>query len=756
MTTSENPSTPADQTGQESSVTDNVVHLRPQPASEDDARTLPGAEVEVAPEVIDAEIVDDTAADRDGDIDAVAAVTLVDQPGGDSVHWVRRLQQARREPIVPAYLRSWSEARTTTKWVAGYYAHTTGYHAVRSPLYGLRLAVRAPRGVLLLAAATGRWVSDAEGRQVRSATVSKEDAVTYLRLSAQRDARVRFRSILLIVGLLIGVPTLILLPDALPGWVMWACTTLAVALLGKLGTPGDKPVVSPAVVASRFAKLTSDAVTQALASLGIASINQALKADPKAIGFVSPIHKDGPGWRAEIDLPGGATAEDVIKNRSKLASALGRPLGSVWPEGRADISPARLVLWVGNEDMSQAKQPAWPLRKGTPIDLFDPQPFGTDVRGNWVSFVLMFVSGVIGAVPRMGKTFALRLLLLIAALDPRAELHVYDLKGTGDLSPLERVAHRYRASDEDDDILYALVSLRELQKELRRRAKVIRELPKELCPENQLTTELASKKSLGLHPIVIGADEVQIWFEHEKYGAEIEAIVTDLVKRGPATGIVTLLATQRPDSKSIPTQISDNAIMRFCLKVSGQVPNDMVLGTSSYQNGERATQFNFKRDKGVGLLKGVVDETTTVKTVYRDGPAAEALVNRALAHRVAAGRVTGYAAGLDVAVDETSAAVNTLLPDLLNVFGGNDKRWSESLVDALADYKPDQYGTWGELPNGTTKATQLAAALKPFGIATKQVWGTDPATGKGANRMGVERAHIADALTERDKKMKRG
>jgi S-DNA-T family DNA segregation ATPase FtsK/SpoIIIE len=536
---------------------------------------------------------------------------------------------------------------------------------------------------------------------------------------------------------------------------MWACTALAVAMLGKLGTPADKPIVSQAVVTGRYAKLTSDTVTRALCQLGITAINSAVKADPKAIGFVHPIHKDGPGWAAHVDLPGGATAAQVIQNRDKLASALGRPLNSVWPEGRSDVSPARLVLWVGEQDMSQARQPAWPLRKGAAIDLFDPQPFGTDPKGNWVSFVLMFVSGVIGAVPRMGKTFALRLLLLIAALDPRAEIHAYDLKGTGDLSPLEPVAHRYRAGDEEDDVLYALQALRELQNEMRRRTKVIRELPRDLCPDSQLTTELASMKALGLHPIVLGADEVQKWFEHKEYGKEIEEIVTDLVKRGPATGIVTLLATQRPDAKSIPAQISDNAILRFCLMVSGQVPNDMVLGTSSYQNGERATEFNFKRDKGVGLLKGVVDETTTVKTVKFNGPDSVALVERARAHRLAAGRITGYAAGLDATVDESKSATNTLLQDLMSVFGDKDKRWSESLVDALAEFRPDQYGPWGELDGGTAKATQLAAALKPFGIATGQVWGTDPETGKGANRKGVERAHVAAALTERDKKAKR-
>ena len=52
---------------------------------------------------------------------------------------------------------------------------------------------------------------------------------------------------------------------------------------------------------------------------------------------------------------------------------------------------------------------------------------------------------------------SLRLLLLICALDVRVEIHAYDLKGTGDLSPLRPVAHRYRAGDEDEDIEYLLL-----------------------------------------------------------------------------------------------------------------------------------------------------------------------------------------------------------------------------------------------------------------------------------------------------------
>jgi DNA segregation ATPase FtsK/SpoIIIE, S-DNA-T family len=274
-----------------------------------------------------------------------------------------------------------------------------------------------------------------------------------------------------------------------------------------------------------------------LGVLGLAWINQALARDAKAIGFVAPITREGGrGWRADVDLPPGVTVGEVADRRDKLASGLGRPLGCVWPEGNAEVHPGRLVLYVADQDLAKARQPAWPLGKTGAVDLFKPWPFGTDPRGRTVPLTLMFASMVIGSIPRMGKTFAMRLALLACALDARAELHVYDLKGTGDFSVLEPVAHRYRAGDDQDDLAYALADLRELHADLRRRARTVRELPRDKCPENKVTAELAGMRSLGLHPVVLGVDECQRWFEHPAYGAELQGICEDLVRRGPALG----------------------------------------------------------------------------------------------------------------------------------------------------------------------------------------------------------------------------
>ncbi len=91
---------------------------------------------------------------------------------------------------------------------------------------------------------------------------------------------------------------------------------------------------------------SQDVITRALGSLGIAGIDRWLR-DGRELVFPSPVREDGPGWRAEVDLPFGVTADMVIERRQQLASGLRRPLGAVWPEPITSEHAGRLELWVG-------------------------------------------------------------------------------------------------------------------------------------------------------------------------------------------------------------------------------------------------------------------------------------------------------------------------------------------------------------------------------------------------------------------------
>jgi S-DNA-T family DNA segregation ATPase FtsK/SpoIIIE len=228
-----------------------------------------------------------------------------------------------------------------------------------------------------------------------------------------------------------------------------------------------------------------------------------------------------------------------------------------------------------------------------------------------------------------------------------------------------------------------------------------------------------------------------VLFEHDKYGAELESICTDITKRGPALGIIGMYATQRPDAKSLPTGISANAILRFALKVMGHTANDLILSTGAYKSGIRATMFS-RRDLGICWMAGEGDEPRIVSSAFIDAPKAELVVARARKMREEYGNVTGHALGEGPA----KVAGLDVLGDVLKSVGVDEKAvWCERIAARLADLRPDVYGEW--------KGENVTAALKPWGIKTGQVWGqTDE--GEGANRRGIQRADVVAAITRRE------
>ncbi|WP_125775350.1 cell division protein FtsK [Antribacter gilvus] len=642
--------------------------------------------------------------------------------------------------VIPAWLRSRDELVTTCGHYAARFGHTLAFHTVRLPLYGLRLAARSPIGAGRLVAVAWRWVADSDSVEVRRsllATASTPDV--YLRLVKDRRALVRRRGAVVVAGAggagLAGTAVLSSAPELLQAGAVVAVVTA----LGLLGRKADARITDNSAVSAQVPVLDQGLIREALSVLGVGSLSSVGK-DPNAIRFVTPIVRDGAGYRADIDLPPGATATQVMEKRSQLASALRRPLGCVWVTGDPDVHEGRLILYVADRPLSQSKPTAWPLATKGTANLFDPIPLGVDPRGRLVETTLMFSAGIIGAIPRMGKTFTLRLLLLAAALDPRAELHIHDLKGGADLAPLGKVAHYYRSGDDPADIAALLADLKAMRKEVGRRARLIRtDLAGDpRCAEGKVTDELASIKSLGLHPILAAYDETQVLFEHPDHGKEARAIVEDLVRRGPFVGIMVWLATQRPDDKSIPKSVSSNAGLRLALKVMDAGVNNMILGPGMYGSGYSATTFS-RKDRGVAYLAGEGDDPVIVRTAYIDGPTAETIADRARAVRQAKGYLTGMAAGEDPADTDQS----TILDHLLAVWPAEDpewpngKVWAEELAARLAASKPALYEGWD--------AAQVNAAAKRHGISAKSV-----KHGTGANnvRRGLVRADVVAALGE--------
>jgi S-DNA-T family DNA segregation ATPase FtsK/SpoIIIE len=204
---------------------------------------------------------------------------------------------------------------------------------------------------------------------------------------------------------------------------------------------------------------------------------------------------------------------------------------------------------------------------------------------------------------------------------------------------------------------------------VQRRADVIDGLTREEAPESKVDDRLASKRSLHLEPVVVGIDETQTYFEEapEKLRNEFVELVTYLVKKGPALGVIVILATQQVTAETIPTSISNNAVIRFCMKVEGGFqPNDQILGTGAYSRGVDANMLDID-DEGIGYLKAEGTKPRIVRSVWGlDAVASERIALRARQLRVDAGMLVGQAAGDEL---EREADQVNLLAELRDIFG---------------------------------------------------------------------------------------
>lgn len=669
---------------------------------------------EVEGPVVEAELVEEAPGQRPVDTPTVRA---------DEGTWMerRRATLAEAPPVIPSYLRHRDELTEAANVATKYYAHACAFHATRSPIYLLRLMGRSPRGTSRLVSRWARWISDVEARPVEAKAAASGDIQAWLTLSREHSRRVRPRRVTSAVVAAPAVAVVVAAALTLPPWAIATGTATALALLGLAGKVEDHPIITRYVSVQLQRPLDSDEVTSALAAIGI-------KGKPD---FVNPIQTDGPGWRAELDLPRGHTADAVMEKREGLAGAMRRPVSTVWPATAPDAHPGRLELWVAKQDPAKAPRRIWPLMHEGQADVFAPLPLGWDPRGTLVEITLMYSNLLVGGIPGSGKTSAALAVALGVALDPTAELWVYELKGSGDLGSVRPVCHRYVSGDDDEDVEATVEGLRSANAEQRRRKKFIQGLPTSEVPEGRRTSrELAAKyPEQNLEPMVVIIDEAQELFTHEEHGKEAEALCARLIKKARAYGIILVLLTQDPDAKSLPPSVSRNAGTRFCLAVMDWRANNNVLGTSAYARGLRANTISAK-EVGTGILAKQRD-SWTARAAFIKQTEADEIGKRALALRTAAGTLSGEAAGEQVAHEDASTIVDHLRaiwPE------GASAVHSHRLVEALAAYRADLYETWldTDRPLGemgpeerdrvkVARSTALSNALKPHKVPTRQI-----------------------------------
>jgi hypothetical protein len=328
----------------------------------------------------------------------------------------------QRKPVIPAHWRTWGRAREHVRLAAARHGHAAAYHGLRAPAYLVLTAWWALVGVLRTGTWLIRWWHVPHLSMLEHQAAADGLLSDHLRIhKAGREVRTARGLILLCCA--VGLVAALVILSRAPVWAWALLAVIALPLLARAGRPAHKPIVQPAVLPAAVQAPSQDVITRALGSLGIPGIDRWLR-DERALVFPSPVREDGPGWRAEVDLPFGVTATQVIERREQLASGLRRPLGAVWPEPVTHEHAGRLELWVGRADVAKARQAPWPLARGGQADVFTPVPFGTDPRGRVVKAPLIYHNWLIGSIPRQGKTATVRVLACAVALDPICEAWV--------------------------------------------------------------------------------------------------------------------------------------------------------------------------------------------------------------------------------------------------------------------------------------------------------------------------------------------
>jgi S-DNA-T family DNA segregation ATPase FtsK/SpoIIIE len=646
--------------------------------------------------------------------------------------------RAERRPVVPVWLR---DPGPTVRWWLASGAHVAAFHALRVHVYVARAVAWTPRGLLRAAVGLWRWCTDAEGRDLRWWAVESQDVLGYLHLSRQRNDRVRARGAAAVVLVALA------LAAAVVGWTDPAGRVFVligvVALGGWFGRPADRPLFDHPVVAPSGVRITPDLLVEAFCAAKLCNKHE----DPdrhQTITFRTPVHRDGKGWRAVLDLPGGHTASKALKGRESIAAGLGIDEVRVFLDRvRGDDGSARRVtMWVADRDPYAAAATVSPLAKAQRWTFWDGVPFGTDARGGRVVIPMVFTNLLVGAIPRMGKTYAARIPVAAAALDPHVRVIVFDAKGP-DWRIFADVAHRCGFGPRDAVVEHLVEVLTECNADVDRRYDTLGTLPPDVCPESKVTPGICANRRLDMPLVLIAIDEVQEYLGHPAHGERILDLLTRLCKVAPAVGYMLVIATQRPDGDVIKPTLRDNIGTRFALKTMTWQSSETILGAGSLKAGLDSSKFQ-RSHKGVGLLVGADDGDLadegpqTVRSDLLDRAALEDIVRRGRALRAAAGTLTGAAAGEQL-LDERP--VRSILDDVAATFAaGEHKLWSETICARLAQDHPDIYGGWGPV--------ELAAALGPHGVDTAQVWAKDDA-GKGRNRRGVDRQHVLAALAGR-------
>lgn len=481
----------------------------------------------------------------------------------------------------------------------------------------------------------------------------------------------------------------------------WAFLAIVVGGLWAAGRrAGDLPGWLVSEKVTRDDAITPAGVAAALAHLGIAPLNKAIKDGWQVEFLMPPTLVNGRGYQVIHSIPMGVTPGMIADKRELLARNLTRAPLEVWPT--AHERSGYVDMWVAHPGATSRAGAAYPLLADGTVDVFTSVPMGESQRGDLIAPPLMEASMGVGGLPGQGKSNAVRVIMAGAALDPLAELRVYVFAGNGDFDAYAPRLSRYRRGVDDSVIQDAVNELRELYREVERRETRLADLG-----AKKLSRAIASKHP-DMRPLVVGFSEVHELFGHPDLGKEAGDLAIAVTKRQRKTGIFTVFDTQSSRAAAIPSALVELFKYNACFAVKTWRSNDGFLGDGSFQAGIRATELRPGKDRGTSLVTGVSEERFELLDWFYIE--ADDDTGYDAAHEIIARAVKNMKPG---AASLTEAVQRDLLDDVYELMGDEERVRASEMAVMLRRVDP------GYRPYVNLDGVRLAEMLGGLGVPVR-------------------------------------
>jgi len=597
-----------------------------------------------------------------------------------------------RRPIVPEHLRTWKGVKSTTYKHADAARFHTLFHLLRSPGYLVMGVVWAFAGVAKLAREQYAWWWVTEQSYLRSKAVVEGNSPEWRALHSTGRKTRGWRGVVIGAEAFGIVLTFVLIAAFAPWWAWFIVAAVLMPPLAHKGRPAHRPIVSSAVTTPLIRRISTDAIIRAYERAGLSSTEPKKPADHLSFGSTMTRDALDKGSQVVVYLPYGGTYAQVVNAKAKIASGLDVAESQIYFT-KDKQSERRHTLRVLDTDPLRDPAGRTPLLDCKQRSIWRKVPFGLDQFGRKVAFCLMWISVLIGAQPRRGKTFAGRLLALFAALDPFVDIILIDGKSSKDWQPLRLVAHRFvqgtHPTKDGDPVERALDALYEIDRHIVHVNEELAKLPVSECPEGKLTEQLYRRRDLHVKLLVM--EEFQVYYEldDQKKCKEFAGLLSRIGALGPAAGVIVASLSQKPsgigsgqDLTRLFNRFRDNHIARFALRCATRDVSMAIMGNESYGEGYDASGLPIGEGdefKGIGILYGLTDDAPTVRTYLATGEDAEVICLAGRKLREKNRTLSGDALGV-----EPDEAESDIIADLLAVIGGDPGMWWEAAAERLA------------------------------------------------------------------------